>query len=110
MRGSRSFAPTTIESRRFIGRSRSTRNRRGPVLIYLDSAILIYALDDVGPLRARARAHLDAISAAGDRVAFSDLVRLECRVKPMETGDISRLAAFDAFFRRHDLTKLRITR
>jgi predicted nucleic acid-binding protein len=42
-------------------------------------------------------------------VAVSDLVRLECRVKPVKTGDAARLAVFDAFFARPDVRIVPIT-
>jgi len=80
------------------------------VLIYLDSVIVIYALEHSGPFQARARARLNAISASADRAAVSDLVRLECRVKPLASRDVIQLAAYDAFFRRRGVRKLRLTK
>ena len=68
------------------------------MLIYLDSAILIYYLDGVGSFQARAAHRLTALRAAGDQVAVSDLTRLECRVKPIQLGDTLRLSKFDGFF------------
>jgi predicted nucleic acid-binding protein len=68
------------------------------MLIYLDSAILIYYLDGVGSFQARAANRLTTLRAAGDQVAVSDLTRLECRVKPIQLGDTLRLSKFDGFF------------
>lgn len=76
------------------------------MLIYLDSAILIYYLDGVGSFQARAAHRLAALRAAGDQVAVSDLTRLECRVKPIQLGDTLRLSKFDGFFR---LSRVRMT-
>jgi len=70
------------------------------VLIYVDSVILIYLLDAVGPFHLRARGRITALESAGDLTAVSDLSRLECRVKPLGTGDAATLARFDAYFAR----------
>ena len=64
----------------------------------LDSAILIYYLDGIGPFHARAANRLTTLRAAGDQVAVSDLTRLECRVKRIQLGDTLRLSKFDGFF------------
>src|SRR5262249_15617705 len=45
----------------------------------------------------RATARLAAIAVAKDRLAISDLVRLEYRVKPLKAGDTVKLTPFDAF-------------
>ena len=73
------------------------------MLIYLDSVILIYALDHVGSFQTRADNRLRAIAAAGDQIAFSDLTRLECRLKPIPLGDLRKLQVFDSFFARADV-------
>lgn len=55
-------------------------------LIYLDSCLVIYAVEDDPVLGDRV---LRAMSAEADvRFAVSPLVKLECLVKPMRTGDI----------------------
>ncbi len=68
------------------------------MLIYCDSVILIYYLDHVGPFQVRAAKRLAALKAAGDTMAVSDLTRLECRVKPLQKGDVLALSKFDGFF------------
>jgi uncharacterized protein len=65
--------------------------------IYCDSVILMYYSDHTGSFNVRATNRLTALWAAGDRIAISDLVRLEYRVKPLFNGDKIRLALFDAF-------------
>src|SRR5262245_61691517 len=79
------------------------------MLIYCDSVILIYFLDSVGPFNVRAVARMAAMRAANDVAAFSDLTRLECRVKPMKLGATKILADFDAFFARPDVRLIPIT-
>ncbi|HKI35763.1 MAG TPA: PIN domain-containing protein [Gemmataceae bacterium] len=73
------------------------------MLIYCDSVILIYYLDHTGSFNMRARNRLATLAAAGDRVAISDLVRLEYRVEPVRTGDPVKLTIFDAFCGRPDV-------
>jgi predicted nucleic acid-binding protein len=79
------------------------------MVIYCDSVILIYFLDAVGPFNVRAVARMAAIQAARDTPAFSDLTRLECRVKPLSLGVLTTLADFDAFFTRPDVRLVPIT-
>jgi uncharacterized protein len=79
------------------------------MLIYLDSAILIYYLDGIGPFQARAVNRLTTLRAAGDQVAASDLTRLECRVKPTQLGDTLRLSKFDGFFGLPDVRMVPLT-
>jgi len=79
------------------------------LLIYFDSVIIIYLLDNIGLFNVRAVARLAALQAAGDRVAVSHLTRLECRVKPIKSGDAAKLADFDAFFTRPDVGLAPIT-
>lgn len=79
------------------------------MLIYCDSMILIYLLDTVGPFNVRAAARIAAMQSAGDTAAFSDLTRLECRVKPLMLGATKALADIDAFFTRPDVHFVPIT-
>jgi predicted nucleic acid-binding protein len=50
-----------------------------------------------------------AMQGAGDTVAFSDLTRLECWVKPLKLGAATTLADLDAFFIRPDVRLVPIT-
>lgn len=79
------------------------------MLIYVDSVILIYFLDTVGPFNVRAVARMSALQAANDFAVFSDLTRLECRVKPLKIGATTALADFDSFFGRPDVRLAPIT-
>jgi len=58
-----------------------------------------------GSFQIRAQARLTTLEAAGDLIAVSDLVRLECRVKPIRLADAVSLAQFDAFFTRPDVQR-----
>lgn len=55
------------------------------------------------------RHRLAAMQSAGDTPAFSDLTRLECRVKPLRLGATKALADIDAFFSRPDARFVPIT-
>jgi uncharacterized protein len=79
------------------------------MLVYCDSVIPIYFYDHTGPFHLRATTRLTALAAAGDHIAVSDLVRLECRVKHFKSGDKAKLAVFDAFFARPDVRLVPIT-
>ncbi len=79
------------------------------MLIYCDSAILIYHIDGGGTYRPRAQARLAALFGAGDQVVVSDLVRLECKVHPMRRGDSLVLDKFDRFFALPDFQFASIT-
>lgn len=72
------------------------------MLVFLDANILIYLLEAKSDLRARASARLAALHAAGDQVVVSDLVRMECRVGPLRSGDAALLAGYDGFFSAPD--------
>jgi predicted nucleic acid-binding protein len=79
------------------------------MVIYCDSVILIYFLDTVGPFNVRTLARMAAMHVSGDKVAFSDLTRLECRVKPIKLGATKTLSDFDSFFARPDVGWVPIT-
>src|SRR4051794_40863621 len=96
-------------SSRPTGRRRKAEARATGMLIYFDSVIVIYLLDNVGTFSARAVTRLTALEAAGDQIARSDLTRLECRVKPIKPGDAAKLADFDTFFARTDVQRVPIT-
>jgi predicted nucleic acid-binding protein len=79
------------------------------MLIYCDSVIPMYFFDHTGPFNVRATNRLAALAAAGDRIAISDLVRLEYRVKPVKNGDTTKLALFDAFCAQPEVHVVPIT-
>ena len=64
--------------------------------LYLDSCVLIYALDGAPLLQQRTLQQLEYYAQA-DWV-ISDLVRMECLVGPLRTADQIRLLAFRSFF------------
>lgn len=64
--------------------------------IYLDACIAIYRVEQVMPWAAQVTAALTA--QRGALLVVTDLVRMECRVGPLKTGDELLLKRFDDFF------------
>lgn len=68
------------------------------MLVYLDTNIIIYAVEGQAPLRQRALNHLKSLLTGGFSFAISDLVRLECLIKPLAANDGALLLDYHAFF------------
>lgn len=64
--------------------------------IYLDSCIVIYLIEGSPQNRAAVEAVLQAYHPTA--TVISDLVRLECRVGPLRSGDLAMLKRFEDFF------------
>lgn len=63
--------------------------------IYLDSAVVIYDVEQVAPYSELLDSRL---SAGGLVIVTSDLTRLECRVKPLRDKNAALLEDFDDYF------------
>ena len=63
--------------------------------IYLDSAPLIYLVENIAPY---ASALATRLTVPDTIQVCSELSRLECRVKPIRDGETALLAAFDSYF------------
>ena len=48
------------------------------MLYYLDTVVVIYAVEGDAPFRNRALTHISQLEAAGHRFAVSDLTHTEC--------------------------------
>lgn len=79
------------------------------MLIYCDSGVLIYWLDQVGPFHLRAERRIQALFGGGDGIAISDLTRLECKVGALKRRDVTAVAAFDALFARAEVVLVPLT-
>ena len=64
--------------------------------VYLDSAPIIYLVEDILPYTS---ALVSRLSAPNVIQVCSELSRLECRVKPIRDGEEALPAAFDSYFR-----------
>jgi predicted nucleic acid-binding protein len=65
------------------------------VRVYLDSAPLIYLIENVAPYASAIQARLNAPDTIQ---VCSDLTRLECRLKPIRDKEEALLAALDSYF------------
>lgn len=63
--------------------------------VYLDSAPLIYLVENVSPYVEQL---VERLSPEGVFQVCSDLTRLECRVKPLRDDEPALLSAFDSYF------------
>lgn len=63
--------------------------------LYLDSAPIIYLVENVAPF---ATSLITRLAAENTLQVCSDLSRLECRVKPIHDGDEALLTAYDSYF------------
>ena len=65
--------------------------------VYLDACVLIYRSEGTPPFQAAARAALETLGPS-DAACMSDLVRMECLVKPLRLNDAALQAAYEAQF------------
>ena len=79
------------------------------MLYYLDTVIVIYAVEGSPADKMRAKVHLDAIEKAGHRFAISELTRTECLVPVFGPGGAQRLSDFFRFFHQPNLQTLSLT-
>lgn len=73
--------------------------------VYLDSCIIIYLTEGSAEMQDRISRRLLSSDAA-PIVVFTDLSRLECRVKPLASGNPTVLADYDAFLAAPGYEKL----
>lgn len=72
-------------------------------MIYVDSCLLIYAIEDDGHLGQRSRALL---SSQGERFAISPLVMLEALVLPLRGDDAALRARYESLFEQFILLEI----
>jgi predicted nucleic acid-binding protein len=68
------------------------------MIIYLDTNIVIYAVESNPTFGVRAQLRIAAARAAGDTLMISDLTRMESLVGPLRSGDAALEGQFRAFF------------
>ena len=78
-------------------------------MVFLDSNPVIYFVEQPSPWGPAVTARIAALRAANERLAISDLVRMECLVGPLQANDLERLADFTTFFSAPDVEVLAIT-
>jgi predicted nucleic acid-binding protein len=79
--------------------------------LYLDASAIIYSIEGGSTVRQAVVGRLREIQAAGGGSAIltSLLGRLECRTKPLASGNAALLAGYDRFFESEHLSLLPIT-
>jgi predicted nucleic acid-binding protein len=78
-------------------------------MVFLDTAPVIYFVEQHPVWGPKAEVRLTAFQAAGEVLAVSDLVRMECLVKPLKLGDTALVADFVTFFTSPGITVLPVT-
>jgi predicted nucleic acid-binding protein len=79
------------------------------MLVYVDSVLWIYLVEDPSELGKRARRLFARLAAEPADLAITDLVRLECLVGPLRHGRADDLTAFRLIFGREEIQKLPLT-
>ncbi len=79
------------------------------MLYYLDTVIVIYAVEGNPANQQRASNHLAALEQAGHRFAINELTLTECLVPVLGPGDGQRLSDFFRFFNGPNLRTLGLT-
>jgi predicted nucleic acid-binding protein len=79
------------------------------MLYYLDTNIVIYAVEGQPPFQQRARNHIAALENAGHRFVTSELTWTECLVWPLRAADGQLLLDYERFFLGPHLTTISAT-
>jgi predicted nucleic acid-binding protein len=79
------------------------------MLYYLDTVIVVYAVEGNPANQQRALNHLAALERAGHRFAISDLTCTECLVPVFGPGEGQRLSDFFRFFHAPNLRTVPLT-
>jgi predicted nucleic acid-binding protein len=67
--------------------------------VYLDTNIVIYAVEQNPVLGPKARTRLAIARAAGNALMISHLNRMECLIGPLKSGDLAAEADYHSFFK-----------
>ena len=77
--------------------------------LFLDTNIVVYLIERTPGFWPTAVARIQAQLSQGERLVVSDLVRMECRVRPLRMNDPITLAAFDGYFGSEQVEVVPIT-
>src|SRR5208337_1667667 len=73
------------------------------LMVFLDANPVIYLIEQPANLGSKVTARVSDLLASGERLAVSDLVRMECQVGPLKANDAELLARYATFFSSPDL-------
>ncbi len=79
------------------------------MIIFLDTNVVIYAVELHPVFGTPAQTRLSAAVAAGDSLMISDLVRMECLVGPLKAGNAGLEKQFRTFFSAQGMQVVPIT-
>ena len=79
------------------------------MIVALDANIVIYLIEANPTWTPIATSRLMALRAAGDEIAFCDVGRLECLIKPLASGNITDVATYQSFFNSPQVRMLPVT-
>jgi predicted nucleic acid-binding protein len=79
------------------------------MILFLDTNIVIYAVEQNPVFGPRTRVRLAVVQAADDSLMISDLTRMECLVGPLRSGNTLLEAQFRTFFAAADVQVVPIT-
>lgn len=79
------------------------------MILFLDTNIVIYAVENPVVLGPRANAHLAAARTAGAVLMISDLVRMEALVGPLKHGNTALQQDYGQFFASSGMRVVSIT-
>jgi predicted nucleic acid-binding protein len=68
------------------------------MILYLDTNIIIYAVEHHPVFGPKAVTRIATARAAGDSILISDLTRMECLVLPLRNGDVALEQTYQGFF------------
>ena len=77
------------------------------MMVFLDANPVIYLIEQPANLGSKVTARVADLLASGERLAVSDLVRMECQVGPLKANDAELLARYATFFSSPDLGNAR---
>jgi predicted nucleic acid-binding protein len=77
-------------------------------MVFLDANPVIYLIEQPVTFGHKATARVTALRASGERLAVSDLVRMECQVGPLKAIDQVMLAHHRTFFQSPDVSVLAV--
>jgi uncharacterized protein len=78
-------------------------------MVFLDSNPVIYLIEQPAAFGSKATARVTTLLADGERLAVSDLVRMECQVGPLKANDPVLLAQYVMFFQSPEMSVLAIS-
>lgn len=77
--------------------------------VFLDTNIVVYLIERTPDLGTVAANVVHNLIVRGQRLVVSDLVRMECSVRPLRLNDAITLAAFNGYFDSEDVDVAPIT-